>query len=233
MEPHEFKTEATAIQTEAGEFFHSEEIESLAATSGMRAVESHAAYKALVQRASTLTKSYNSDPDVLANRAKAGWYDEKRYYVRSAIAAVSSGPRLLKDRLKDRKRRQAMHPRRDAEAKKQAGEYVFASDVKKEYGVSLAALRKKAREMYCAQLAKLGLKNDYCDFNYDGADWGHHQQEVEMAKRQGRITCICQMEQRPFNPLGGGTLYGRKRFQRKDVERVLQEMVSARPGELI
>jgi hypothetical protein len=100
-------------------------------------------------------------------------------------------------------------------------ENIFASDVQKEYGVTPAKLHVIADKIFYDKLSYWGLESNLCDYNYDGAHWDAHKCEVEQAKLDGKVVCICQIDRAhpmyPSHPLGEGHFYGRKVYSRSAI----------------
>jgi len=195
----QFKIEAESIHKAAHQFFNDPETEALGGNGGQRAVLSQPTYRALVVRANVLVGDYNSDPaeiaarDAAASRGLVRPSSYKYMYLSEARWVLRRGWPNLRTRLKNRKSKVRIDgEQRNKQFSIENPDYIFGSDVKKEFGISISEFEKVALIESQRKLDKYGLDSCLCDYDYDGASWGHHTQELEQARSKNRIVCICQ-----------------------------------------
>lgn len=139
--------------------------------------------------------------------------------LRSTSASASAAYRGLRAYKKINTRLKA---RRDASTRQRPplenGD-IYASEVQKEYGVTLAKLNAIADQAFEEKLAYWGVSSG-CP--YGSAEHAH---QVEEAKRKGKVVCICQLDfnhpMYPHRPVGPDLRGGRKVYSRSAIEALI------------
>jgi hypothetical protein len=215
MTSQEIITAAKQLANDADAYFKQDGIEDRATT-----LHTEAEYKSLFARLNDLIAAFN-DRMRICNRQPDQSLSDAACQISEAKYQVTRGKKNVLRRVKSRKIRASVKKR--AQNNPLSPTHIYATDLKAEYGITPTKLRALAEQYTRTMMTKLGLKSRTCDFDYDGASWDHHADELKAGHK-----CICNTPggREAVHPLGGGKWYGRKFFIRKDVEKILK---AARP----